>query len=429
MTTPPGPLREAHAHLFQLGRSMTMLDLSTCRSAGEMLERVAQHAAARPHDAVVLAHAARPEAWDTPVWPDAEAFERAAGARPALAWCFDYHALLASPAMCALAGITADTRDPEGGVIGRDAHDTLSGVMYERAALDVWAAVPEPAETERRPLLRDACAHLASLGYVEAHDLRAQTWLGDVLADLHAAGELPLDRVVVWPLVDELAAVLDRRDGFERRTDRAVTLGGGKIFTDGTLNSRTAWMLHPYADANPARPNGMAMMTPVEIEAAIARCDAAGVPLAAHAIGDAAVRAVLDAIERVRPTTTDWRIEHAELIDTVDVPRFAELGVVASVQPCHLLADIEALQRAVPDRLDRVLPLRELIDAGCEPGRMETHPGVSGLVFGSDAPIVRADPGDSIQAAVERGRGLEATTVSPRQSITAREAWSCFADE
>jgi predicted amidohydrolase YtcJ len=108
------------------------------------------------------------------------------------------------------------------------------------------------------------------------------------------------------------------------------------------------------------------------------------------------------------------------LIDETDVPRFTRLGVIASVQPCHLLYDIEALHRGLPHRLDRVLPLRELIDAGLEPGR--------GLIFGSDVPIVRADPKDSIRAATHRRS--EAHTpeqaVGLGQRLTEAQAWDCF---
>jgi predicted amidohydrolase YtcJ len=114
------------------------------------------------------------------------------------------------------------------------------------------------------------------------------------------------------------------------------------------------------------------------------------------------------------------RIEHSELVDAADVPRFAALGVIASVQPCHLLTDIDVLRRQLPHRLDRVLPLRELIDAGCEPGR--------GLIFGSDAPIVRPHPEDSIQAAVHRRRaGMRPDeAVAFGQAISEAEAWACF---
>ena len=129
---------------------------------------------------------------------------------------------------------------------------------------------------------------------------------------------------------------------------------------------------------------------------------------------------MLDAIERNRPSTLGFRVEHAEIIDEADVPRFAALGVVCSVQPCHLLYDIEALRRYLPDRVDRVMPMRELVESGCEPGVL--------LWFGSDVPIVRPHPEDSIRAAVHRRRvGMAADdAIGLRQAIDEADAWAAF---
>ena len=415
-TTDRTDLVEAHAHLLQLGRSLSMADLSGCTSAEHMLGVLADHAKTLTPDAWVLGHGARPEAWDRPDWPDLADLDRAAGARPLCAWCFDYHALVASSSALRLASIDASTVFDHGRV-AVDAKGHPTGLIIEHAALALWNTVPEPEPHERAGLLLAACQHLRSLGFAEAHDMKAQPWLGQALRDLDDAGELPI-RVRLYALVDDLDHLHATRCDWQ--SDR-VTLAGGKIFTDGTLNSRTAHMLRPYADGPPEHPSGMPMMSPTQIEDAVRRVNALGLPLAAHAIGDGAVRATLDAIEAVRPNATGFRVEHAELIDGADVPRFAELGVIASLQPCHLLADIEALHRAVPDRLDRVLPIRELIASGLEPG--------VGVVFGSDVPIVRADPGDSIRAATDRRRADMSSkqAVSLAQSIDDATAWACFA--
>jgi predicted amidohydrolase YtcJ len=408
------PLREAHAHLFQTGRSLGMLDLSGCEDAGAYLNAFGDRRAAHPDGPAILAHGARPEAWPRPDWPDLEAFDRATGDRPALAWCFDYHALQANSAMLALAGVGEDTPDPPGGILGRDSRGRLTGVVYEHAALHVWNAAPEPPPAERPGLLGAALDHLR--GFAEIHDLKAQPWLGPALRALAEEGRLT-QRVVLFPLLEDLGAAIRTRGAWEHDL---VRLGGAKIFVDGTLNSRTAWMLEPFADGRPDHPRGTPMMTPGQIEDAVRRCDGAGLPLAAHAIGDGAVRAVLDAIERVRPRTPGFRVEHAEVIDRADVPRFAELGVTASLQPCHLLTDVEALRTALPHRLERVLPVRELLDTGLEAGRT--------LLFGSDVPIVRPDPEDSVLAATARRRAgtPPEEAIAPDQAIDAARAWACF---
>ncbi len=407
-------LREAHAHIFQHGRSLEMVNLAGCASADEALEALAERAR---RSSMVLAHGARPESWYRPKWPEIDQLDRISSDKPIVAWCFDYHALVANRAALACAGIDEKTLDPPGGIIERDSSGKLTGVVCEQAALQVWASIPEPALPERQAMVASGVADLVEgHGFVEIHDLKAQPWLGGVLAQVadDFGGNV---RFRIWPLLEDLPEVLASRSQWETEL---VALGGAKIFVDGTLNSRTAWMLEPFADGRPAHPCGTPMMTPGQIEDAVRACEAAGVPIAAHAIGDAAVRAVLDAIERVGPKTPGSRIEHCELIDEADVPRFARLGVIASVQPCHLLYDIEALHRGLPDRLDRVLPLRELIDAGLEPGR--------GLIFGSDVPIVRPDPADSIRAATRR-QGQAHTpeqAVGLEQRLTEAEARACF---
>jgi hypothetical protein len=230
-------------------------------------------------------------------------------------------------------------------------------------------------------------------------------------------------RVWLYPPLEAIDRLAPGAGRWERDT---VRLAGAKLFADGTLNARTAWMLHPYADPLPGLPHGQAMVTPAQLDEAIATVRAHTLGLAVHAIGDAAVRAVLDAHQRA-PSRGRFphRIEHAELIDERDVDRFARLGIVCSVQPCHLLYDIEALRRGQPDRLDRVLPLKDLIAAGCRPGEL--------LWFGSDSPIVRPDPQDSIDAAIHRTRvragpwGEFSEPIGIPQGINQAQAWQGFA--
>ncbi|NQX96113.1 MAG: amidohydrolase family protein, partial [Erythrobacter sp.] len=278
-------LREAHAHIFQLGRSLSMADLGGCTSAEEMLETIATHADGLGPDEWVLAHSARPEAWQDPTWPTRAQLDQAGGGRPVVAWCFDYHALVASSSALELARIDASTKI-ESGVVDLNADGEPSGLLLELAAIHMWNRVPEPDEHRRVELVREACIHLSKLGFVELHDLKAQPWLGGVLSDLNSNGEFDM-RFELFPLIPDLKASLDAQAaGFDER----VRIAGGKIFVDGTLNSRTAWMLHPYADGHPDRPCGTPMMTQVQIENAMKICADAGLPIATHAIGDGAVR-------------------------------------------------------------------------------------------------------------------------------------------
>jgi predicted amidohydrolase YtcJ len=413
------PLREAHAHLAQHGRAMAMLQLADCANMHDCLERIAHRASDHPRDHWLLGHGLRIESWPEPRYPTLAELDDAGAGHPCCLWSFDYHALVVSPAALRTLNIAGNTPDPPSGRILRDTRGQPTGVMLERAAKMVWERIPEPSPAQWRELVRAAAADLATHGFDEVHDLLSQPWLGPVLADLSDAGQLPLG-VDLYPLLPDLDAAVAGAPGWQRP---GVRLAGAKLFADGTLNSRTAFLLHPYADPLPGLPRGQQMLDQQQLLEALAATSRAGLTLAVHAIGDAAVRAVLDAAEALARTATPLRlrIEHAEIVDERDIPRFRQLGVTASVQPCHLLADIEALTRAVPDRLDRVLPLRDLIDSGLAPGR--------DLVFGSDTPIVRPHPDDSIQAAVHRRRpGMAAhESIAPYQAITGREAWACFA--
>ncbi len=445
------PLREAHAHIAMHGRELTQLNLANCASLQECLERVREESDRLDREDTsrqrwLLANGARIESWPERRWPTLAELDRAMGASTAAAaprcasiMSFDHHALVANAPAMQAAGVRADSPSPPGGFIERDRTGQPTGVLLEAAAWLVRRSVPELSPNERLGVLRAALADLARHRFVEVHDLLSPAWLGPALAELDRAGELTMD-LWLYPAIEELERVHASRAAWERprQSDRpgSLTLAGGKVFIDGTLNSRTAWMLEPYADGLVALPKGQPMMTLMKLREALALTQRLNLGLAAHAIGDAAVKAVLNtgsAFTRGTRASTGasagpvpWlRIEHAELIDPADVPRFAELSVVCSVQPCHLLYDIEALERGCPNRLDRVLPLRSLIRAGCRPGEL--------LWFGSDTPIVRPDPMDSIVAATQRSRiegspgGPPSRVIAPEQAITEDEAWRAFA--
>ncbi len=410
------PLLEAHCHLPLLGRSLSALSLEGCRDSAECLARV-KDACTPAAPSWLVAMFARVESWADRRWPPLAELD-AVTDRPACLWSFDLHAAFANSAALRAAGIAAHNPDPAGGVIERDHAGRPTGLLLEAAAALVRAAIPEPTIAERLEHVAVACRSLAAMGFAEAHDLLSPPWLGPALAHLHDQGRLPIRVGLYAPFAELPAHAAASANGWARP---GLALRGGKVFADGTLNSRTAWMLHPYADPHPGHPRGTTLMDAASISAALAACRGLGLGLAAHAIGDAAVRACLDAAENVGPLPVPFRVEHAEIIDADDVPRFARLGVVASLQPCHLLADIEVLERALPHRLHRVLPIRELLDSGLAPGR--------GVVFGSDAPVVRADPADSVRAATDRRRVdmPSSRAIAPDQAIGEPEAWACFA--
>lgn len=420
-------LREAHAHVAALGESLSIPSLATCTCVAECLERVREEVTRCRPGGWVRFLSARVESWREARWPTLAELDAAAGNTPCVIKSFDHHAGMAGSAALQAAGLRAGMRVPPHGEVVADAEGRPTGLLVEQAAWAAWTAAPESSSDERIGFLRAAFAHLQQLGYVEVHDMLSQEWLGPAVASLQQNGECPLR---VW-----LYAPVENADAFEQRPweTEQVRFAGLKAFADGTLNSRTALMLSAYREptddqhAPAGKWFGRAMMTPAELVATMERARSLGAGLAVHAIGDAAVRMVLDGRQKssemspLAPNgTPSLRIEHAEVVDEADVPRFAALGVTCSVQPCHLLYDIEALTRYLPHRLDRVMPLRDLIGAGCVPG--ET------LWFGSDVPIVGADPTDSIVAATMRRRqGMdEREAIAWNQRLDAAEAWQAF---
>ena len=429
--TPHTNLVEAHAHILAHGRSLTMASLRDCTSVADALNIIRAEASRlsaadeSPH-AWVLAAGARIASWRETRWPTRAELDQAAGARPVCLMSFDHHAVCANARAILAAGLADDAPNPEGGVIARDATGTPTGELLEAAAYLVWHAAPAPGPSLIRQHALAALHDFARLGFSEVHDMLAQPELGPLLASLDRAGDLPIIARLYAPWRD-IASFARQAPAW---TTPRVSLAGGKVFADGTLNSRTAWMLAPYAHPLPDFPTGRPVHTHAELRQAIIACRDSNLGLAAHAIGDGAVRAMLDAFEAINPPANlERRIEHCELIDDADVPRFAKLNVTASVQPCHLLYDMEVLTRELPHRLDRVLPLRDLLDAGLTPGHT--------LRFGSDAPIVRPNPHDSIEAAVHRRPTSHARDersesrdrwppIAPAQALTESEAWACF---
>ena len=242
----PAALREAHAHIAQHGRAMTMLDLSGCRGVADCLQRTAAHARDKRSGDWVLGHAVRIESWSDatpPRWPTAAELDAAVGDRPCCLWSFDHHGLVVNTAGLRAARITDSTPDPDHGRIVRDRHGAPTGLMLESAAKLIWRSIPDPTPEERLEMVAAGAADLARHGFVEVNDLLSEPWLGPVLAQLDDAGRLPL-RVAMYPRLEDLDAVLASRAAFER-PGGGIRLAGAKLFADGTLNARTASMLHP----------------------------------------------------------------------------------------------------------------------------------------------------------------------------------------
>lgn len=427
-----GNLRDAHVHLAAHGEELAAVDLSRCGSVGECLERVAARARETEKEGWIVARGARVEAWRERRYPTAHELDEAGGGRAVLVACFDHHGGAGSSPALAAARIGPGVGDAPGGVVERDASGAPTGVVLEGAFKAVCRAMPTPTEEEIKGHVRTAQQDLLGLGIVEVNDMMTTGEEARLLAEMNRAGELEL-RVVCYAVLQEFEAVRAALREHEEKTGRGggggrrarVRFGGMKLFTDGTLNSRTAHMLRPYAVPIPGHPCGTPLMERAEIDSVFRRAREERFDVAAHAIGDAAVRGLLDAYETAGggrdAAGFGLRIEHAQFVDEADVERFAAMGVVASVQPCHLLTDVEAILRHVPERAGRAFPLRDLVEAARAAGREARE-----LVwFGSDTPVVKPTPRDNVRAAVWRRReDPSCPTIAPEQAIDEREAWT-----
>lgn len=411
--------RDAHVHIHAHGYELSCVNLSDCVSLDECLRRVALAAESRPADDWIECVCARPEGWRERRWPTATELHGASGGRPCVVRSFDHHSLSASTRALAIAGIARDTPEIPGGVVVRDDRAEPTGLLLENACRPVWSAIPAPSFEQRVEQVRLALADFRARGFVEVHDMLAEPWLGDAITELLARRDPDARAMTVWLYAapEKLDDVLAASATWPRERAPGVRVAGGKLFLDGTINSRTAWMLHDFREPISAHPRGVAMLTRAQIVDAIHRFDSLGLGVAMHAIGDAAVREGLDALEQANPSmlrasdpTRLARIEHCEFIDESDIDRFARMNVVCSPQPCHLLPDVEALRRYLPHRIDRLLPLNELVAsierAGRDPAEL--------LWLGSDAPIVPPSVDDNLQAAVHRRRA----TMTREESLS-----------
>lgn len=423
----PG-FHDAHVHLVALGLELRQVDLAEAATLEDALTLVRRRAETTPPGGWVLGAGFALQRWGMATLgrAEADALERAAGGRPVRLASQDHHAVWASREALRLAGVGAATPDPDQGVIVRDEDGAPTGLLLERAGRLLDAALPQPGRDELEAAARAAAAHFASLGITTVHHMAfddPQRFRAMALAA--SDDDYP---VRVWACVAhqhlEHAAALGIATG---QGGASFRVGGAKFFADGALGSRTAWMLEPYQDGAAVPNLGMAVDGPELLAERVPLAIAAGLTPVVHAIGDAAVRSVLDVFEA---TSEQWRaaglrprIEHVQHVHPDDVPRFGAArlaGVVASMQPTHLTFDVGAVLDLLPDRVERAYPIRSLARVGAR------------LAFGSDTPVAPAEVFRGLRAASRRqgrdGRRLgSAEAISPDAALAAYTTGAAYA--
>ena len=393
----PG-FNDAHIHFGAGGQGLLNVSLLGATSLAEIERRVAEAAARAQPGEWILGRG-----WDQtrlPAselgpggWPTKEALDRAAPNNPVLLSRVDGHTSWANTAAMRIAGIGRDTPDPPGGEVVRDARGEATGIFKESAENLVARHVPRPSRTQVRRGIRAALDLAARTGVTSVQTDVSGTEL-QVYRELRDADSLTV-RVYGWHPLDPRAiqalAALGITAGFG---DEWLRIGMLKGYTDGTLGSRTAFMLEPFSDDPSTR--GLPQYTDAQLDSLVTAADAAGLQVILHAIGDAGNRQALDAFERAArvngPRPRRHRIEHAQVLDRDDIPRFRRLGVIASMQPTHATSDMRwAELRIGRERaVEGAYVWRSLLDAGAV------------VVFGTDFPVEPMPPVEGIYSAVTR---------------------------
>ncbi|HKP51914.1 MAG TPA: amidohydrolase [Chloroflexia bacterium] len=425
----PG-LIDAHIHFLDYSRSLSKVNLDGVASKEEALRMVAEKAREVGQGRWVLGGGWNNNLWSSPDFPSRHDLDRVAPDNPVYLDRKDLHSCWVNGMALQRAGITRDTPDSPGAAIGHDEAGEPNGLLYELAVRLVRDAIEEPPEGAKVSMRRGFGA-LTSMGLVGFHDCEGPEAFA-ALQELDAAGELPMRVVILLAFyrLDE-AIGLGLKTGFG--SDR-LRIGPVKIFSDGSLGSMTAEMLEPF-EGQPGN-LGISRIDQEVLEDAIRRAADAGIPCAIHAIGDAANRRVLDAFAKVQsskfkvqsssrdvePWTLNFelvnRIEHAQLLHPDDIPRFAQLGVVASMQPIHATSDMHAADRLWGARSRYGYAWRSLLDAGAL------------VAFGSDAPVETPNPFAGIHAAVTRqdANDLPEGGWYPQERLTVEEAVRAYTE-
>ena len=412
----PG-LIDAHGHIMDLGFSLVQVDLSATTSLADAQTKVANYAASHPNPAWVQGSGWNQEKWGLGRFPTAADLDLAVRDRPVVLDRVDGHAVLANTAAMAAAGITTATKDPAGGRIERDARGRPTGVFVDAAMALIRKVVPQPAPIERDEAFRKAQEALLGYGITATCDMDTKIEDWNVWRRAGDAGALRV-RIVSYGHGVETALSVAGNGPTPWLYDGHLRMVGVKLFADGALGSRGAWLKKPYADQPGNR--GIPFMDDTRLKNLMSRAAMDNLQVAVHAIGDAANAQVLGAIEELSDTYKGdrrWRIEHAQIVDPADVPRFAHDGIVASMQPTHETSDWRMAEaRLGPDRLKGGYAWATML--------AEHVP----LAFGSDYPVESPNPFPGLAAAVSRqdARGEPAGGWQPQERVTMPQALAAF---
>ena len=411
----PG-LIDAHGHVMGLGFNALQLDLSDTNSLEEAQRRIAEYAAANPSPRWIVGRGWNQERWRLGRFPTAADLDAVVRDRPVWLERVDGHAGWANSAAMREAGVTAASQAPQGGRIERAGREP-SGIFVDAAMALVERTVPPPVPLQRDRALARAQDILLSNGLTTVADMgtSAEDW-----STIRRAGDNGFLNVRILSYassVDQLLGIAGTRPT-PWLYDGRLRMVGVKLYLDGALGSRGAWLKQDYRDAPGQR--GLPLVNDTVLKNLMSRAAMDGFQVAVHAIGDAANAELLAAIEDLSDTyggDRRWRVEHAQIVDPADLARFGRHSIIASMQPVHQTSDMHMAEaRMGLDRLQGAYAWRSMLD-----NRVP-------LAFGSDFPVESPNPFHGLAAAISRedASGNPPGGWLPQQRVSLEQAFDAF---
>lgn len=388
-TVLPG-LTDAHAHVLGLGLLKSNLDLMGSPSVEDAVAQIKAYADSKPQARWILGRGWNQVIWPLKEFPTAAHIDTVVSDRPVWLRRVDGHAGWANSATLKFAEINDDTPDPPGGKIIRDENGHATGVLIDRAMAIVTERVPDIDKDEMQTAIRSAVRALLAEGVTGVHD--AGIGLMNAEVYLAMADDDQLD-MRIYAMIGGAGKVLDAiGQPIRRYGDDRLEIASVKLYSDGALGSRGAAMIEPYSDD--AENRGLPFWTQQELDEQVVKANEMEFQVGIHAIGDMGNRQALNSFDKAqggKPSRLRNRVEHAQIIALEDIPRFAELGVIASMQSTHATSDKNmAEDRVGPQRIKGGYAWRRLLESGAV------------LANGSDFPVELSNPFHGLYAAVTR---------------------------
>ncbi|WP_024611513.1 amidohydrolase [Pseudoalteromonas sp. TB64] len=385
----PG-LIDAHGHVIGLGDNLSQLDVRGAKSVNEITEKL--NIFADNKQDWIIGRGWNQELWDNAQFPTAADLDKVVKDRPVVLSRIDSHAIWVNSKALELAGITAQTKAPDGGEIIKDEFGNPTGIFVDKAEALITQHMPAPSKLDISDSLDAAGKHLLSLGITSTHDAGIDKTTWEVYKERSKLGNLPVRIVAMLSGASPDLKTMLKAGRYQDAND-FMSIRSVKVYADGALGSRGAALIEDYADR--ANYHGLMLETQEKLEALFTLSFKSGFSANTHAIGDKANKVVLDAYQNVFKKTGGIllrnRIEHAQIVTPDDIPRFKALKIIPSMQPVHATSDMHmAEQRLTEKQLSGAYAWKTFLKQG------------SVIAAGSDYPVELANPFDGLYSAITR---------------------------